>query len=211
MRPALLLLALGGALAAPAHAFLPPPPPSVPEPSSATAASRCWNGAWRSLGLLGTAAITLLPCPLPAPAANGGGISTLNEFLTSVRTVKEELQGDAVTDLRRIQRALDVEAVTASVDASLDAQMGKLDQSAIISKRKVRPSVAPCLACAFWVCIIIQSVQSNPSQTHTQIHTGGGQGLAPSLVGCRGGGGHVAGVSAPHGGFADEEGKCCVY
>lgn len=149
----LLLVALAAAAASIAQALLPP----LSQPSSCSrasllqmkveqhrppfASSSITNGLWRSLGLLSTAvAVTMLPGPLPAPAAGGGaseGLGKINEFLMSVRQVKEVLQSEAATDLRAVQKALDVEAVTTSVDATLEAQMGRMDQTAIIAKRKV--------------------------------------------------------------------------
>lgn len=137
---ALLLLGCCSAAATLASALLlPTSPPSSPPQQQPTPKHQALNGLWRSLGLLGTAAsITLLPGALPAPAATGAaGLEQINTFLTSVRSVKETLQSDAATDLKAVQRALDVEAVTTSVDATLDAQFGRMDQTSIIAKRKV--------------------------------------------------------------------------
>ena len=139
---ALLLCCCSATAATVSSAFLLPATPSSAPKQPTPTPKQALNGLWRSLGLLGTAAsITLLPGVLPAPAAAAGGgaagLEQLNTFLTSVRSVKDALQSDAATDLKSVQKMLDVEAVTTSVDATLDAQMGWLDQTAIIAKRKV--------------------------------------------------------------------------
>lgn len=104
-------------------------------------------------GLLATCAMLLAGGPnlagaavSPAPtttttlaAGNSNGVAVLNDFLRSVKSVKDELKSDQATDLSRVQKAFDVEAVTTAVDGTLDAQMSaaQMDQTSIVGKRKV--------------------------------------------------------------------------
>lgn len=74
-----------------------------------------------------------------AAAGNSKGVAVLNDFLRAVKSVKDELKSDQATDLSRVQKAFDVEAVTTAVDGTLDAQMNaaQMDQTSIVGKRKV--------------------------------------------------------------------------
>ncbi|EWM25055.1 hypothetical protein Naga_100049g3 [Nannochloropsis gaditana] len=67
------------------------------------------------------------------------GVEVLNDFLRAVKAVKAEITSDKPTDLKYVQKAFDVEAVTTAVDGTLDAQMtgAAMDQVSIVGKRKV--------------------------------------------------------------------------
>lgn len=72
-------------------------------------------------------------------APSGPGVEVLNDFLRAVKSVKNELTSEKATDLKFVQKAFDVEAVTDAVDGTLDAQMtgSGMNQVSIVGKRKV--------------------------------------------------------------------------
>ena len=74
-------------------------------------------------------------------ASSGKGVEVLNDFLRAVKSVKNELTSEKATDLKFVQKAFDVEAVTDAVDGTLDAQMtaagSGMNQVSIVGKRKV--------------------------------------------------------------------------
>jgi len=74
-------------------------------------------------------------------ASSGKGVEVLNDFLRAVKSVKNELTSEKATDLKFVQKAFDVEAVTDAVDGTLDAQMtaagSGMNQVSIVGKRKI--------------------------------------------------------------------------
>ena len=78
---------------------------------------------------------------LSKPSSSGAGVEVLNDFLRAVKSVKNELTSEKATDLKFVQNAFDVEAVTDAVDGTLDAQMtaagSGMNQVSIVGKRKI--------------------------------------------------------------------------